>query len=146
MDVHKKEYTKSCFYRQWKNQATRAYDQPCPEASFRQFLVQNLPSYCFFQGGRKDEDPQASIAQHSITLPEAGLPARPEHLRHVAPSLLLCSLSLIPLVFSFLLLVHTQTCLYKPVAGGHYPKGNLGSQTHNCASELLCMYSLLQRQ
>lgn len=34
-------------------------------------------------------------------------------------------------ILSFLLQVDTQTCLCKPIARGHYPKSNLGSQTNS---------------
>ena len=89
-----------------------------------------FPSHCFFQGGRKDRDSQASTAQHSITPLEAHLPALSEqpmpHCTITPPLFPVCHTTL----FSFLLLVHTRTCLDKPVARGHYPKGNSGSQTN----------------
>lgn len=87
--------------------------------------------------------PQRIHAQYRIIPLETHLPAQleqPTPCCTISPPLLLVFYTAL---FSFLLLVHTQTCLHKPVARGHYPKGNLDSKTHTCASssELLWRYS-----
>lgn len=89
--------------------------------------------------------PQRIHAQYRIIPLETHLPAQleqPTPCCTISPPLLLVFYTAL---FSFLLLVHTQTCLHKPVARGHYPKGNLDSKTHTYASssELLWRYSLV---
>lgn len=154
---------KSCFHRQREESGKVDLWTVMSKSCFCGSWSKTFRSHCFIRGRRKDRDSQAStdlLNSSEDSRPVQNYPpgntsactagAAHTMLHHQQ---VLCSLCFILLLvfytalFSFLLLVHTQTCLHKPVARGHYPKGNLDSKTHTCASssELLWRYSLVPR-